>query len=58
MPDREIAAAAPWIKAERRPGEHFAGIDFLLDQIDLEHWPYRLLHSASPWPPIWRAPGF
>lgn len=50
IPGREIAAAAPWMKEERRPGGHFAGIDFLLDQIDQTRWPYRLPHSATPMP--------
>ncbi len=48
--DREIAAAAPWTKEDRRPGGHFAGIDFYLDQIDQTRWPFRLLHSANPMP--------
>lgn len=48
IPDREIAAAAPWMKEERRPGGHFAGIDFFLDQIDQSQWPSRLPHSATP----------
>lgn len=48
IPDQEIAAAAPWMKEERRPGGHFAGIDFFLDQIDHSQWPCRLPHSASP----------
>ena len=48
--DREIAAAAPWMKEDRRPGGHFAGIDFYLDQIDQTPWPFRLSHSANPMP--------
>jgi 2-polyprenyl-6-methoxyphenol hydroxylase-like FAD-dependent oxidoreductase len=48
IPDREIAAVAPWMRDERRPGGHFAGIDFFLDQIDQSRWPGRLPHSASP----------
>lgn len=48
IPDREIAAAAPWMKEERRPGGHFAGLDFFLDQIDQSRWPCRPTHSASP----------
>ena len=36
------------MKEERRPGGHFAGIDFFLDQIDQSQWPSRLPHSASP----------
>jgi len=48
IPEREIAAAASWMREVRRPGGHFAGIDFFLDQIDQERWPWRLPHSASP----------
>lgn len=48
IPDGEIAAAAPWMKDERSPGGHFAGIDFFMDQIDQAQWPYRLPHSAAP----------
>jgi 2-polyprenyl-6-methoxyphenol hydroxylase-like FAD-dependent oxidoreductase len=48
IPDKEIAAAAPWMKQQRRPGGHFAGIDFFQDRIDQAKWPYRLPHSAGP----------
>ena len=48
IPDRQIAAAAPWMKQARRPGGHFAGIDFFLDRIDQAQWLYRLAHSAEP----------
>lgn len=48
IPNREIEAAAPWMREERRPGGHFAGMDFFLDQIDQSRWPGRLPHSASP----------
>lgn len=48
IPDREIAAAAPWMKEKRRLGGHFAGIDFFLDQIDQSQWHCRLPHSAGP----------
>jgi len=50
IPDREIAAATPWTKEDRRTGGHFAGIDFYLDQIDQTRWPFRLSHSANPMP--------
>jgi len=48
IPGSEIAAAAPWMKEERRPAGHFAGIDFFLDQIDQSQWRSRLQHSAMP----------
>ncbi|UAK25757.1 FAD-dependent oxidoreductase [Sphingomonas nostoxanthinifaciens] len=48
IPRDEIAAAAPWMKEERRPGGHFAGIDFFLDRIDDGRWPFRLPRSAEP----------
>ncbi|MFW7269072.1 FAD-dependent monooxygenase [Gluconacetobacter sp. Hr-1-5] len=48
IPDGEIAAASPWMKQERRPGGHFAGIDFFLDQIDQARWPCHLPHAGGP----------
>ncbi|CDX18385.1 2-polyprenyl-6-methoxyphenol hydroxylase-like oxidoreductase [Mesorhizobium sp. ORS 3324] len=35
-------AAAHWMQQRRRPGGHFAGIQFFHDQIDSAQWPYRL----------------
>ena len=34
--------AAHWMQQARRPGGHFAGIQFYLDNIDSSKWPYRL----------------
>lgn len=48
IPRHDIAAAAPWMQAHRRPAGHFAGIDFFQDQIDRTQWPYRLPHSPGP----------
>lgn len=48
IPDGEIADAAPWMNQERRPGGHFAGIDFFLDQINRPQWSFHLSHPASP----------
>jgi 2-polyprenyl-6-methoxyphenol hydroxylase-like FAD-dependent oxidoreductase len=48
IPRNDIAAAAPWMQAPRRPAGHFAGIDFFQDQIDRTQWPYRLPHSPGP----------
>lgn len=40
------AAAAPhWMKEARRPGGHFAGIQFHLDDVDTSRWPY---HQPGP----------
>jgi 2-polyprenyl-6-methoxyphenol hydroxylase-like FAD-dependent oxidoreductase len=50
IPEQDIAAAAPWMKEERRPGGHFAGIDFFLDRIDQTRWLCRLPHSSTPMP--------
>ena len=36
------AANAWWRQQQRRPGGHFAGIQFFHDQIDAAKWPYRL----------------
>jgi len=48
IPDHEIAAAARWMKDARRPGGHFAGIDFFLDQVEEARWPYRVTQFAKP----------
>src|ERR1700729_1296965 len=34
--------AAHWMQQPRRPGGHFAGIQFFHDNIDTSKWPYRL----------------
>jgi hypothetical protein len=39
--------AAHWMQQERRPGGHFAGIQFYLDTIDTSKWPYRLPSPAG-----------
>ncbi|WFU22075.1 FAD-dependent monooxygenase [Bradyrhizobium sp. CB1717] len=39
---RNAPAAAHWMQQQRRPGGHFAGIQFFHDQIDSTQWPYRL----------------
>ncbi|EJN15535.1 2-polyprenyl-6-methoxyphenol hydroxylase-like oxidoreductase [Bradyrhizobium sp. YR681] len=39
---RDTPAAAHWMQQQRRPGGHFAGIQFFHDQIDATQWPYRL----------------
>lgn len=39
---RDTPAAAHWMQQQRRPGGHFAGIQFFHDQIDSTQWPYRL----------------
>ncbi|MES2127248.1 MAG: FAD-dependent monooxygenase [Pseudomonadota bacterium] len=40
----DIAAAQPvhWMQQKRRPGGHFAGIQFFHDNIDASKWQYRL----------------
>lgn len=40
-------AAAHWLNQPRRPGGHFAGIPFSLDDVDASRWPYRLPGAAS-----------
>lgn len=35
-------AAAHWMQQKRRPGGHFAGIQFFHDQVDATQWRYRL----------------
>ncbi|KAB0679008.1 FAD-dependent monooxygenase [Aureimonas leprariae] len=39
---RDTPGTAHWTKQQRRPGGHFAGIQFFHDQIDRSRWPYRL----------------
>jgi 2-polyprenyl-6-methoxyphenol hydroxylase-like FAD-dependent oxidoreductase len=40
------APAAHWMHQARRPGGHFAGIQFHLDTVDSSKWPYRLPSPA------------
>lgn len=42
-----MSAAAHWMGQPRRPGGHFAGIQFFHDTIDTSKWPYRLPNSAG-----------
>ena len=44
---RGTPAAAHWMQQPRRPGGHFAGIQFFHDQIDSAKWPYRLPGPVS-----------
>ncbi|WP_082124796.1 FAD-dependent monooxygenase [Lysobacter capsici] len=39
---RNASGGAHWMQQARRPGGHFAGIQFFLDNIDTSKWPYRL----------------
>jgi 2-polyprenyl-6-methoxyphenol hydroxylase-like FAD-dependent oxidoreductase len=41
------ASAAHWMQQPRRPGGHFAGIQFTLDNVDVSKWSYRLPSSAG-----------
>jgi 2-polyprenyl-6-methoxyphenol hydroxylase-like FAD-dependent oxidoreductase len=41
------SAAAHWMQQPRRPGGHFAGIQFYLDAVDSSKWPYRLPGPAG-----------
>jgi 2-polyprenyl-6-methoxyphenol hydroxylase-like FAD-dependent oxidoreductase len=48
QPGRNSASpAAHWMQQERRPGGHFAGIQFFTDNIDASKWPYRLPSPAG-----------
>ncbi|GLS17989.1 FAD-dependent oxidoreductase [Labrys miyagiensis] len=47
-PDSSSASATPhWMQQARRPGGHFAGIQFYHDNIDASTWPYRLPGPAG-----------
>ncbi|QJP13832.1 FAD-dependent oxidoreductase [Starkeya sp. ORNL1] len=41
------SGAAHWMQQARRPGGHFAGIQFYLDNIDTSKWQYRLPSPAG-----------
>ncbi|AMP00784.1 FAD binding domain protein [Collimonas arenae] len=41
------ASTAHWMQQPRRPGGHFAGIQFYEDNIDTAKWPYRLQSPAG-----------
>ena len=43
---RSAPPPAHWMQQVRRPGGHFAGIQFYLDNIDNSKWPYRLPSPA------------
>lgn len=43
----KAATGAHWMQQPRRPGGHFAGIQFFHDKIDTAKWPY---HLAGPAP--------
>ncbi|MGX5827921.1 FAD-dependent monooxygenase [Mesorhizobium sp. 43Arga] len=43
----ESKLAAHWMQQPRRPGGHFAGIQFHLDAVDSSKWPYRLPGPAG-----------
>jgi len=46
--DNSSASNIPhWMQQPRRPGGHFAGIQFDLDNIDTSKWPYRLPGSVE-----------
>ena len=48
--DAGSASASPvphWMQQARRPGGHFAGIQFFRDNIDQSKWPYRLPGPAD-----------
>jgi 2-polyprenyl-6-methoxyphenol hydroxylase-like FAD-dependent oxidoreductase len=46
-PGGSAPAAAHWMQQTRRPGGHFAGIQFFHDKIDPSKWPYRLPGPAG-----------
>ncbi|MBN8944980.1 MAG: FAD-dependent monooxygenase [Rhizobiales bacterium] len=45
-------AAAHWMQQERRPGGHFAGIQFYKDKIDTTQWRYHLPSPAGTSLPV------
>jgi 2-polyprenyl-6-methoxyphenol hydroxylase-like FAD-dependent oxidoreductase len=45
--EASASTAAHWMQQSRRPGGHFAGIQFFYDNIDTSKWPYRLPSPAD-----------
>jgi 2-polyprenyl-6-methoxyphenol hydroxylase-like FAD-dependent oxidoreductase len=45
--DSSASTSAHWMQQARRPGGHFAGIQFFHDNIDTSKWSYRLPGPAS-----------
>jgi 2-polyprenyl-6-methoxyphenol hydroxylase-like FAD-dependent oxidoreductase len=45
--DDSASSAAHWMRQPRRPGGHFAGIQFFHDNIDTSKWPYCLASPAG-----------
>ncbi|KAA1185515.1 FAD-dependent oxidoreductase [Rhizobium tropici] len=45
--DSGASSAAHWMHQSRRPGGHFAGIQFFYDNIDTSKWQYRLPGPAG-----------
>jgi 2-polyprenyl-6-methoxyphenol hydroxylase-like FAD-dependent oxidoreductase len=43
----DVAGTAHWSRQTNRPGGHFAGIQFQLDDVDTAQWPYRLPGPAG-----------
>ncbi|TBB23348.1 FAD-dependent oxidoreductase [Rhizobium ruizarguesonis] len=45
--EKDQSTSAHWMQQLRRPGGHFAGIQFFHDTIDTAKWPYRLPGPAG-----------
>jgi 2-polyprenyl-6-methoxyphenol hydroxylase-like FAD-dependent oxidoreductase len=45
--NNSASTAAHWMQQQRRPGGHFAGIQFFDDNIDVSKWQYRLPSPAG-----------
>ena len=45
--ENSASTSAHWMQQPRRPGGHFAGIQFFHDNIDSSKWPYRLPGPAG-----------
>lgn len=44
---RGTSTATHSARGSRQPGGHFAGVEFFLDQVDADRWPYRLAAPVS-----------
>lgn len=47
QPAAGSAGTAHWLRQNHRPGGHFAGIQFMLDDVDPAAWPWRLPGPAA-----------
>ena len=56
QPANDASGTAHWMKQTRKPGGHFAGSQFYLDNIDASKWTIVCqVQPTSAWRSIWKA---